>query len=82
MFGLGRGPCAACDRQVPKKEALRVRDRKDLLICQSCYDRWDRGGRTCVQCQTPVRGPQEIGVFLDRYTFGHADCGASLLHRS
>jgi len=80
MFGLGRGPCVACDRHVPKKEVLRVRDRKDLVICRSCYDGWDREGRTCARCKTPVRGSQEIGVFLDRSTLGHADCGANLLH--
>ncbi len=61
--------------QVPKKDALRVSDRQDIAICTSCHERWDHAGRTCARCQTAVQGTQDIGVFLDRYAFGHADCG-------
>jgi len=81
MFGWGKVTCAICKVQVPRKEALRSRDRKDVSACQTCYEQWDRAGAKCVACQTPVRGAQEVGVFLDRHTLGHADCGAVLLTR-
>jgi hypothetical protein len=81
MFGLGKIACVLCDRPVPKKEAFRLRDRNDTAVCAACRERWDREGRTCAACQTAVHGMQDVGVFLDRYTFGHADCGALQLRR-
>jgi hypothetical protein len=79
MFGFGKLPCVLCDRVVSRKEALRLREHKEIVICKRCYDGWDRQGRKCQGCQTSVRGTQEMGVFLDHYGLGHADCGASRL---
>jgi hypothetical protein len=81
MFGLGQIACVFCDHPVPKREAFRLRDRRDTAVCQSCRDRWEREGRKCGACQSVVYGPQDVGVLLDRYTFGHADCGALQLSR-
>lgn len=81
MFGQSRVTCAICRIQVRRKEALRGYDRKDVAVCRTCYEQWDRAGGTCAGCQTPVRGAQEVGVFLDRRAFGHADCGAVRLTR-
>jgi len=75
MLGFGKVPCIFCDRQIAKKEALRLRDRKDTAICRRCRDHWLHDGRKCAVCQTEVYGAQDVGVFLDRYAFGHADCG-------
>jgi len=81
MFGFGKVPCVLCDRQVSRKEALRLRDKKDTVICGACYAAWEGAGRKCGSCDTPVRGVQEAGVFLrDRHGFGHADCGADRFH--
>jgi hypothetical protein len=80
MFGFGKLPCVVCDRVVPRKEALRLREHKAIVICKRCYDAWDRDGRKCKTCATPVRGTQEMGVFLDdHHGLGHADCGAARL---
>jgi hypothetical protein len=76
MFGLGKFACAVCGSQVSAGQVLRGRHRKDVGVCRACYDAWDRSGRTCIDCHSPVRGAQEIGVFPDRHAFGHADCGA------
>jgi len=81
MFGWSKVTCAICKGQVPRKEALRGRDRKDVAICQICYEQWYRAGGKCAGCQTPVRGAQEVGVFPDRSAIGHADCGAVWLTR-
>lgn len=76
MFGWGKVTCVLCNVQGPRKGALRSIDRKDVAVCQACYEHWYRDGRTCVACRTPVRVTQEVGVFLDRHAFGHADCGS------
>ncbi|HEV8586002.1 MAG TPA: hypothetical protein VGT02_13630 [Methylomirabilota bacterium] len=51
-------------------------DRLEGFICGACYTAWDRTGRACAECGTPVRGAQEAGIFLERRALGHADCGA------
>jgi predicted amidophosphoribosyltransferase len=79
MFGLGKLPCVVCDHPVPRTEAVAVRDRKDIGVCKACLARWRREGALCTHCKTPVVGAQEHGIFLDRYVFGHYDCGASAL---
>ncbi len=76
MFEWGIVTCAFCNVQVPRKRALRGSDRKDVVICETCYVQWSGAGRKCATCQTLVRDSQEVGVFLDRHAFGHANCGA------
>lgn len=76
MFGLGRAVCAVCEREARKKGSVRGYDRKDLVICSACYTKWYGAGAECAECHTRVRGIQEAGVFLERQTFGHIDCGA------
>lgn len=76
MFGWGKVTCVFCNAQVSRKEALRGKDRKDVAVCEACYEHWYRDGRTCAACQAPVRVSQEVGVFLDRRALGHADCGS------
>lgn len=76
MFGWGKVTCAFCHTEVPRGKALRSSERKDVAICEACYLQWSRDGRKCAACQTLVRDAQKVGVFLDRHTFGHADCGS------
>lgn len=75
MFGLGKVPCVLCDRLITRRQALRLRDRDDIAVCQACRERWQRDGSVCAECGAPVRGVRDVGVLLDRYAFGHADCG-------
>jgi hypothetical protein len=76
MFGFGKVTCLFCDRRVPAKESLRGRDSKDVAVCVTCYEKWERDGRTCIACRAPVHGPQDFGAFFKpRPSFGHADCG-------
>jgi predicted amidophosphoribosyltransferase len=77
MFGFRKVTCILCDHRVERREALLVRDRKGFAVCRQCVERWQTNGGTCPQCQAPLRGPQEAGIFLEgRRSFGHSDCGA------
>jgi hypothetical protein len=76
MFRFGKVTCFFCDQRVPVREALRGGKTKEVAVCAGCYDKWERDGRTCTACRTPVRGPQDVGAFFKpRPSFGHADCG-------
>jgi hypothetical protein len=80
MFAFRKVPCILCDRQVARRDALPVRDRKGYAVCRFCIERWQAAGKTCPHCHTPLRGAQEPGIFLEgERSFGHADCGASRL---
>jgi hypothetical protein len=82
MFEFRRVTCFFCDRRVPRKQALRGRESKEVAVCLTCYEKWERDGRTCTACQARVHGPQEIGAFfVPRPSFGHADCGGTRLIR-
>ncbi len=81
MFGLGKATCTVCGTRVAKKEARRGRDGKAVAVCNGCYERWERGGRTCAGCRSQVQGAQEVGVFPVLRGLGHADCGSVLLLR-
>ena len=74
-----RVTCGVCRVSVPKPQATRTLERGRSAVCYTCYERWRRSGRICVQCQTPVRGPEYTGVFPDRQALGHADCGGARL---
>jgi hypothetical protein len=77
MFSLGKATCILCDQRIARKDALAVRDRKGFAVCRHCVDRWYANGGTCPQCKSPLRGPQDAGIFLEgARSFGHADCGA------
>lgn len=79
MFWSSRVTCGVCTVSVPKAQAKRTLERGFAAVCTTCYERWDRSGRICAKCHTPVRGPQQPGFFADRQGLGHADCGAALL---
>lgn len=77
MFGFGKVPCFVCGQRVARKGALTVREQKGFTVCRQCLERWQARGGTCPECQTPLRGAQEPGIFLQgKGVFGHADCGA------
>ncbi len=79
MFGLGKRTCGLCGQRVSEKQAMRAPDRNGAFVCSGCYDRWRRDGRQCVECQTTVAGPQDVGAFFERRALGHADCGGMKL---
>jgi len=80
MFGFLKVACVLCDRQVARRDAFAVRDRKGYAVCRFCVERWQAAGGTCPHCNAALRGTQEPGIFLEgKRTFGHADCGASRL---
>ena len=77
MFGFGKATCILCDQRVPRKETFAVRDYKGFAVCRRCVDQWRSNGGTCPRCQTPLRGAQQAGIFMDgKRAIGHADCGA------
>ncbi|HEY7519721.1 MAG TPA: hypothetical protein VIE36_15660 [Methylomirabilota bacterium] len=77
MFGFGKVTCILCDQRIARTEALAIRGRKGFAVCRVCVERWQANGGTCPQCKTPLRGPQDAGIFLEgRRSLGHADCGA------
>jgi hypothetical protein len=80
MFGFLKVACVLCDRQVARRDAFAVRDRKGYAVCRFCIERWQAAGGTCPHCNAALRGAQEPGIFLEgKRSFGHADCGASPL---
>ncbi len=79
MFGLGKKICALCSQPAPAKQAFRAPDRADGFVCRTCYERWERSGRTCVECRTRVVGMQDVGAFFEQRALGHADCGGARL---
>jgi len=79
MFGFGKATCAICHTRIPQRQGFRAKHRKDISVCKGCYELWERSGKSCADCHLPVRGSQEMGVFTDRGSFGHADCGAEWL---
>ncbi len=81
MLGFGKATCVVCGGEASGRETLRGRHRKDVRVCATCYEQWDRSGRSCAGCQLAVKGTQEAGVFPERHAFGHADCGAIWLPR-
>ena len=77
MFGFGKATCILCDQRVPRKEALAARDYKAVAVCRRCLEQWRSHGAICPRCQTPLRGAQQAGIFMEgKRSIGHADCGA------
>jgi hypothetical protein len=75
MFRLGKVTCGFCRARVSRREARRAQDGIGTCVCGACYAAWEKTGRRCTVCDTPVRGMQDIGLFADRKGLGHADCG-------
>ena len=82
MFGFIKVTCEFCNTRVPRREARRGQDGRGAFVCPSCYEQWEKAGRKCVACETSVRGMQDVGIFVDRKGFGHADCSGVRLLRS
>ena len=77
MFGFRKVTCILCDHRVARKEALPDRNRKGFAVCRDCVGRWEANGGACPQCQAPLRGPQEAGIFLEgTRSFRHEGCEA------
>lgn len=79
MFGWMKVSCVVCQAPVPRQQVVRTKTERRIAICRACYGRWDAAGRVCTACQTPVRGSQEVGIFVERHELGHADCGGAVL---
>ena len=76
MLGLGKTACLLCDRRVARSDAFAVRHRRGLVVCRRCIRRWEASAGRCPQCRAPLRGPQEVGIFLEGAPTAGADCGA------
>jgi hypothetical protein len=79
MFWKRYVTCGICNVSVPKAQAKSTLEQGFVAVCRTCYERWSRSGRVCAKCSTPVRGPQQPGLFPDLHGLGHADCGGALL---
>jgi hypothetical protein len=75
MFGLGKVTCSFCNARGRRRDARKALDAKGVFVCASCYAAWEKSGRKCIACDTPVRGLQDVGLFTDRKNLGHTDCG-------
>jgi hypothetical protein len=82
MLGFGKVTCDVCGARVSRRDARKAQDAKGACICGVCYARWEKAGRKCAACETPVRGMQDVGLFGDRKGPGHADCGGARLLRA
>jgi hypothetical protein len=82
MLGLGRVTCDLCKARVSKRHARRGQDARRACVCDSCFTGWEREGKKCAECKTPVRGMQDPGIFGDGKGLGHSDCGGARLLRA
>jgi hypothetical protein len=82
MFGLGKVTCVLCGNQVRRREARRGQDAVGACACDGCYASWEKTGRRCPACETPVRGMQDVGLLAEAKSFGHADCGGARVLRA
>jgi hypothetical protein len=76
LFGRDRLVCIFCQRDTRKEWTVHAADHPDIVICSWCYTKWSAAGAECGECHTPVIGADKVGVFPERHTFGHTDCGA------
>lgn len=76
MFRFGRITCALCRAPARSTDVLRGRAVKGVTVCKECYEEWEAMGRRCVGCDKRVFPGQEVGIFMERHGFGHAECGA------
>jgi hypothetical protein len=76
MFRIRRVVCVLCRDRASGGEAIRGCAATGVMVCRACYEEWERAGRYCAGCRTRVGADQEVGVFMDREGFGHAECGA------
>ena len=76
MLGIAKVECLFCGERIRRRDARATKGAVKAFVCNICYAKWDRAGRRCVVCETPVRGMQHVGMFLGGKALGHADCGA------
>jgi len=77
MLGFGKVTCHLCQGLVRKGHARRGQGGSRAYLCGACYGRWTETGRTCIVCNSSVRGFQDIALFIDKNGLGHADCGGA-----
>ncbi len=82
MFGLGKVTCSFCGARVRRRDARRGQDATGACVCGDCYSRWEQSGRKCAACDTSVRGMHDVGLFADKKSLGHADCGGARVLRA
>jgi hypothetical protein len=82
MLGFGRVTCLFCGTRVSRRDARRTQNAARAFVCGACWAQWDKTGRKCTACDTPVRGMQDVGLFSDRKALGHADCGGARVVRA
>ena len=75
VLGFYRVTCSCCASRVLRRHARKGMNGGNAYVCTSCYARWEQTGRKCTACDAPVRGLQDVGLFVDRKALGHADCG-------
>ena len=71
--------CEFCSVGIFSRQALPGRDPGGAAVCRRCYAEWVRQGKLCAGCQGPVVEAQEVGIFVERESFGHEECGGVLL---
>lgn len=82
MFGFGKVTCVCCGERVRRRNARKGQDARGGCVCDACVARWETAGRRCPACATSVRGTQDIGLFVDLRSLGHADCGGARVLRA
>jgi hypothetical protein len=82
MLGFGRVICLFCGTRVRRRDARRTQTAARAFVCEACWAAWDKAGRKCTACETPVRGMQDVGLFRERKALGHADCGGARVLRA
>ena len=70
--------CRRCGEICPGwKRALRSPVRPRLAVCEGCVRVWQRMGRRCARCWTPILDRMQIGMLVDTRVFVHVDCGGA-----
>ncbi len=82
MFRFGKMFCVLCDQWLRKEQARPVINQKEIAVCNTCRENWQRAGGICARCKSPVHVEDDVGIFLDRYALGHLRCGAVPLARA
>jgi hypothetical protein len=49
----------------------------ELAVCDDCLGTWDRAGRRCARCWTPIEDRLQIGLCAETWAFVHVDCGGA-----
>ena len=76
MRESSRPRCTFCGARVFRRRTLLGRHHAGTGVCRRCYAEWVLDGQLCAGCQRPVVEIDEVGVFIERESFGHEECGA------